>query len=102
MRNIHREKLRETLGLPDKMPPEFEARYENVPCFDQQGLFIDWFNVVVAKSKSNTAMKKSAAHRIFVECSCGVLVPTGRLSQHRCDARHRAHKIKSIMHEQED
>lgn len=107
MKNIHRGQLLKTLELPDKMDPKFEARYENVPCYDwwivrspqcRPGQLIGCFNIVVTKSKT-AGRSKSSAHRIFIECSCGVLVPTGRTSQHKCDAKHRAAKVKSLMYE---
>lgn len=98
--NIHRSTLHKTLGLPDKIDAELEARCLNVACYryppewwEQDNSptrdllrmppLIGHFTIIIKKGFKDSK-HKSSQHRVFVACKCGREVPAGRMGQHRC------------------
>lgn len=106
--SIHRETLRKTLHLPDKIDADFEGTFANVKCYGgwmpkwwtkvvpddgireahvrQYDTLMGKFTIKVTKghNKAKNGSHKSSTHRVFVVCKCGKDVPAGRLGQHRC------------------
>lgn len=93
-RQIDRRRLYEALGHPgraDKLPADFAGEF-TIPV-SAKGYYCDgdpeyWGEVTVVVKPSvpgrrpNGLPYKSSAHRTFVKCGCGKLVPTGRYHQH--------------------
>lgn len=85
MKRIHMDRLRKQLtNRANKMPADFHGRFPATPVYDGRLDAVPWaeLTVLIRPTLDRGDGRKSSAHRVFVECPCGKLVPAGRIAQH--------------------
>jgi hypothetical protein len=73
--------IKKALGLPEKIPMKQEGR------FRLQGVELLLFCSSEAQFVNNNRQRhgrRTRPHRLYANCTCGKLVPAGRLHQHKC------------------
>lgn len=79
---VDRMRLRASLGLPHRIPPDFQQTFRRVGLQSSSGTPLGTFAVTVLPSSK--PMLGRMRHRVMVLCDCGDLIPAGRLHQHVC------------------
>jgi hypothetical protein len=86
--NVDRYALHKMLELPDKLPADYENRFEQVALYSSRLMrpedYMGLGTVIIHKSVPRSDGSKSSTHRVFILCPCGREIPAGRTSQHKC------------------
>jgi hypothetical protein len=74
-------KLRE-IFYNTTLPSDELQRLPNGECI-RSSIKGDWTVIVKSTAEVRKNKHKSSAHRIFIHCQCGRIIPAGRLHQHK-------------------